>query len=864
MIGRTLGSYRIVDKLGEGGMGQVLRAHDTKLNREVALKVLPDSFASDPDRLARFDREAQVLASLNHPNIAHLYGVEEAGATRALVMELVSGPTLADRIAAGPIPLAEVLSIARQIAEALEAAHERGIVHRDLKPANIKVREDGVVKILDFGLAKALDSTQASGPDLTNSPTFTANATQLGMILGTAAYMSPEQAKGKAVDRRADIWAFGVVLYEMLAARMMFPSENVTETLAQVILKDPDWSSLPASTPRTLRHLLDRCLVRDPRNRLRDIGEARIAIQEALERPAAPEPGPKATGGSRRRELAIGAVALLFMLTTAALLVRAALTPAPKLETVRFDVFPPGTNSAVAVRWIELSPDGRHLAFSTTVPSRGIFVRSLDSATARLVAPEIGSSLPPIFFWSADSQQIGYFADGKLKKVQVAGGPVQVICTLPPALNYTGTWNADGVILFGAATKEGTRIWRASAAGGEPAPLHDGKSSTPAQAFFPTFLPDGRRYMAMAPTGTDRRFEAFVEELDSTERRPLPGISTPPKYSSTGHLLFVRDGSLMAQPFDVGRLQVSAEPKLVAENMFDSIGQFSVSATGVLAYRLSGAFRESPLVSFDRTGQQLQSITLTGSLQAPSLSRDGRRVAIERTDPTGIDIWVIDLVRGTNTRLTDDPGPDIRPVLSPDGERVAFARGNTIYLKSSSGTGTEERLVEGEVTDWSPDGKFISFIRETDVWTVPLDGDRTAARLVQTKGNDRRARFSPDGKWIAYESDFSGRFEVYVQRFPPTAERVQVSVNGGGSAYWRSDGAELFFSASDQTIMAVDVKAGTSFQAGTPRRLFDVPGIINNRRFAVTPDGQRFLVPVQKAEALPITVVLNWAAGSSN
>ncbi len=854
--------YEVTAAIGEGGMGQVWRAHDTKLNRDVALKILPDSFASDRDRLARFEREAQVLASLNHPNIAHLYGVEEEGQTRALVMELVKGPTLADRIEGGSIPLADVLSIARQIAEALEAAHEQGIVHRDLKPANVKVREDGMVKVLDFGLAKALDPTSASGADVNNSPTFTANATQMGMILGTAAYMSPEQAKGKVVDKRADIWAFGVVLYEMLAARTMFSSENVSETLAQVILKDPDWGTLPPATPRALRDLLRRCLVRDPRNRLRDIGDARIAIHEAEKEAAAPAVHPETTAASRRRERVLGAAALLFMLTTAGVLVRSTLAPEPALETVRFDVFPPGTNTASAVRWLELSPNGRHLAFSTTVPSRGIFVRSLDSPTARLVASDVASGPAPLFFWSGDSQHIGYFAEGKLKRVSVAGGPAQAICNLPPALNYTGTWSADGVILFGAATREGTTIWRVSAAGGQPARLHaDG--SPLQQAFFPTFLPDSRHYLAMAPTGEGQTAEAFVGVLDSTERRPLAGVASSPRYSSAGYLLFVREGSLVAQPFDIDRLQLSAEPVVIAENLFDAVGQFSASLTGALAYRSTGAFRDSPLVSFDRTGQQLRSESLTGSLQAPSLSRDGKRVAIERTDSSGSDVWVIDLVRGTNTRLTDEPGSDIRPVLSPDGDRVAFARRNVIYLKSSSGTGTEERLIEGEVTDWSPDGRFISFIGEGDLWTVPLDGDRTPTRLVQTKGNDRRARFSPDGKWIAYESDFSGRFELYVQRFPPTAERMQVSVNGGGSAYWRSDGRELFFTASDQTIMAVDVTPGSSFQAGTPRKLFDVPGVINNRRFVATPDGQRFLVPVQKAEALPITVVLNWAAGVS-
>jgi Tol biopolymer transport system component len=339
----------------------------------------------------------------------------------------------------------------------------------------------------------------------------------------------------------------------------------------------------------------------------------------------------------------------------------------------------------------------------------------------------------------------------------------------------------------------------------------------------------------------------------------LPGVSSFPRYDAAGHLLFARAGSLLAQPFDVNNLQLSGEPRVVADNVADSVGGFSVSANGVLAYRAGTRLSDSPLVRFDRSGQQLRSESLTGSLQAPNLSREGNRLAIERTDASNTDVWIIDLVRGTNTRITDDPAADIRPVFSPDGTRVAFTRQGAIYLKSSSGTGTEERLVSGEATDWSPDGKVISLIGGGDLWTVSLDGDRKPVPLVETKGNDRRGRFSPDGKWIAYETDVNGRLEIYVQRFPPTPERVQVSANGGSSAYWRRDGKELFFTSSDQTIMAVDVTLGSSFQAGTPRKLFDVPGVINNRRFVVTPDGQQILVPVQKAETAPITVVLNWA-----
>jgi serine/threonine protein kinase/Tol biopolymer transport system component len=860
--GSRFGVYDVIALLGAGGMGQVFRARDTRLGRDVALKILPERVAVDHDRLARFDLEARVLASLNHPNVAHLYGVEEIDGTRALAMELVEGATLDALIAPAGLRIDRAIAIARQIAEALEAAHERGVIHRDLKPANVKVRDDGVVKVLDFGLAKAFGaeaSNAAAGErDIANSPTVTSPTTEAGMILGTAAYMSPEQARGRPVDKRADIWAFGAVLYEMLAGRRVVEGDNVSEMIAQVLTKDPDWTALPPHTPPALRDLIGRCLVKDPRNRLRDIGDARLAL-DALH--GAPAAAATPAVSSRRRELALAALVLILAATTISVLVRQHLSSAPPRPAVRFDVLPSTINSASAVRWIDLSPDGRHLAFSTTVPSRGIFVRSIDATAVRLLAgDEIATGPPPIFFWSPDSRFVAYFAEGKLKKAPVDGGPAQVICALPPAINYTGTWSQSGVILFGAATREGTTLWRVSASGGQPVQLPGvAAADAPPQAFFPSFLPDGRRYLAMRPAASDRGAEVFVGTLDSTERVPL-ALSSPPRYASAGFLLFVRDGHLLAQRFDVRHLTLSGEPLVIVEDLYDAVGQFSTSLTGDIAYRAAGRFQDAPLVTFDRGGDEVRRATLRGSLQAPSLSRDGTRVAIERSDPTGTDIWLIDLVRGTNTRLTDDTASEIRPVLSPDGSRVAFARRNVIYLKSASGTGPEERVVDGEVTDWSPDGRLISFIKDTDLWVVPVDEDRTPTRIVQTNGNDRRGRFSPDGKWIAYESDFSGRFEVYVQAFPPTTDRVQVSASGGGSAYWRRDGRELFFLGQGQTIMTVTVTPGATFRAGPPTRLFDVPGVINNSRFVVTPDGRQILAPIQPAEALPITVVLNWTA----
>ena len=849
-------------------MGEVYQALDTNLKRPVAIKVLPASVAADPDRMARFQREAEVLAVLNHPAIAQIYGLETSAGATALVMELVEGPTLAERIAMGPIPLDDALAIARQIADAIEAAHEQGIVHRDLKPANVKVRPDGSVKVLDFGLAKAIEpaaarhasSGQAGGLSPSMSPTITTPAmTQAGMILGTAAYMSPEQARGRPVDKRADVWAFGAVLFEMLTGRRAFPGDDITDTIVSVVSKEPDWSALPASTPRGLRALMGRCVVKDPRNRLRDIGDARIALAEVQNEPASSAVTPELPRPSRRRERVLATVALLFALTTAGALLRPMFAPGPPTpSTVRFEVLPPegmllGNGSVL------LSPDGRRLAFvAGSTSSRVIAVRSFDSSTTQpLAGTEFTASGPFVFFWSGDSQHIGYFADGKLKKISVTGGSPQVICTLPASRGiggYQGTWSQDGVILFSATGADVTRIFRVPAAGGQPVAVGEADSAKPESAGYPSFLPDGRHYLAW----NERQSAAYVGTLDSNERRPLPGVTSPAAYSSSGYLMFIRESSIVAQPFDLDRLQLSGNAVTVAEVV---PGLPSPSLTGAVAYR-PGVSADTQLVWFDRTGKRLSVESLTGSLQAPNLSRDGKRLAIERTDVSGTDVWVVDLVRGTSTRLTDDPAADIRPVFSRDGSRVAFTRTDAIYQKASSGTGPEERLADGETTDWSPDGRFISFINDGDLFALPLFGDRKPIPLVETKGNDRRGRFSPDGKWIAYESDFSSRLEVYVQQFPPTADRVQVSATGGGSAYWRNDGKELFFNSADGKIMSVEVTPGSTFQASAPRVVFEVDGIVNNGRFVASPDGQRFLLPLRTQQASQgIAVILNWASG---
>jgi serine/threonine protein kinase len=759
--GTRIGSYEILARIGAGGMGEVYRGRDRKLGRDVAVKVLPQAFAQDAERLARVEREAQVLASLNHPNIAVIHELEEANGSKYLILELVEGETLAEKIARGPVPLDDALDIARQIAEALEAAHEKGIVHRDLKPANVKITPEGRVKVLDFGLAKVFEASSAP-QDLSNSPTLSAVQSERGVILGTAAYMSPEQARGKNVDQRGDVWAWGCILYEMLAGRQAFPNgETVSDTLAGILAREPDWQALPAGTPRPIRKLLERCLRKDPRHRLHNIADARIEIDEARSESVPSAAISAVPVRSRRCEIVLGALAVLFLLTTVGVILRFAVSPTATLDAppVRFEVSAP--NGGILGSH-DLSPDGRKLAFVAFAGSKVlIWVRALDSSTAQPIPSTEGTGSQ--VFWSPDSQYIGFFADGKLKKVAASGGPASVICTLPPAPgriviggavvgpNYVGTWNAEGVILISVPAAD-MPLFRVPASGGQPSRLTAlDASRNERQHRFPYFLPDGQHYLYMAAAGPDAT--TYVGTLGSTERHPLPGIASDVKYAPSGHLIFVREGALMAQRFDAKRLELSGEAFPIADPFTGSnarTGPFSVSTTGSLAYRVTPAAQESgnsqnnQLAWFDRKGQQIAPVGPTGEYRSPALSPDDKYVAVERGNPP--DIWVLDVQKGVFNQFTSNPAADSFAVWSPDVKSIAFGssrEAGNIWVRPF-GTVADERLVlkdGGNPTDWSRDGKYLTFDRVQHIWALPLSGD--AKPLLITPDTILRA-------WCAY------------------------------------------------------------------------------------------------------------------
>jgi serine/threonine protein kinase/Tol biopolymer transport system component len=855
--GTRLGSYEVQSVLGEGGMGIVYRAHDTKLKRDVALKVLPDHLAGDEARLSRFQREAQALAAVNHSNIAQIYGLEESGNTRCIVMELVEGETLQELVQRGPVPIEEVLSIARQIADGLEAAHERGIVHRDLKPANIKRTQNGIVKILDFGLARIFE-TASPDMNLMSSPTMM-SGTAAGMIIGTAAYMSPEQARGKVADTRSDIWAFGAVVFELLTGRQAFAGETLTDLLASVIKNEPEWNALPSPASEELRSLLRRCLQKDLRRRLQHIGDARIAIEDILAGQAAPSTA--VPPARRSRERYVWGLAIL-VLTAATVFLGINYfqdSPVDDAPLARFSVVPPEkTIFRPDGAFQALSQDGTKLAFVATEslyqPPR-LWVRHLDSVAPQALSGTEGAQTP---FWSPDGRAVGFFAGGKLKTVELPNGTPQTVSEMPPF--WRATWNRDGVIIFGAATGPLRRVMATGGDISDATELDKTRGETAHRS--PVFLPDGRHFLFSLDSAATPPMDILLGSADSKDSKTLwkERVDWLGGYVAPGYLLYQRDTTVMALPFDLKKLKVTGEPVAVVN---DIEGNFSASANGVLSYRTAAASDGVKLVWFDRTGKQVGIEPVSGALQAPNLSRDGKRVAFQQASGRNTsDIRILDLLRGTNMRVTLE-GSSGRPVFSPDGTRVVFARytsnGSDVVVKSASGTGPEQRLEENsEPTDWSPDGRHILILRGDGLYLLSLTEGAKSTPLITNPGG-RRARFSPDGKWISYESNVSGRYEIYVQRFPPAGDRVQVSVNGGDSSWWRSDGRELFFNSPDRKLMAVDVKLGATFEAGVPHALFEVPGLINNGRFVASLDGNRFLMPIQfQDEFQPLTVILNW------
>jgi eukaryotic-like serine/threonine-protein kinase len=887
--GTHLGYYEILAPLGAGGMGEVYRARDGKLGRDVALKVLPEAFARDAERMARFQREAKVLASLNHPNIATIHGLEDSGATHALVMELVEGPTLADRIQQGPIPIDEALRIAKQICEALEYAHERGIVHRDLKPANIKVTNDDAVKVLDFGLAKAIEGDPSS-IDISSSPTMSRMATMQGILLGTAAYMSPEQAKGKSVDRRADIWAFGCVLYEMLTGKMAFSGETVTDTLAAVIMKEVDLSSLAAATPLRVRVLLQRCLQKEPKQRLRDIGDARISIDETLS--GLPDamllgaPGAATTATPQpavpqwRRALPWGLSALLAVVLIAGAIVwrseKSVEGPAYFLAVLPF----PAVDVSVA-------PDERTVAvvgFSESDRTNVLWLYAIGDQQARKLPDTNGARFP---FWSPDGKSLAFFAEGKLKRLDIAGGPVQTICDA--ASGRGGTWNKDGVIVFTPTGGLLDGLYRVPASGGiatrisTPDPTR-GESTNR----WPEFLPDGKHFLYFGGDVSGSIAESaasnaiFVGALGSNQKTFVTKGTGNASYVAPGYLLYYRDKTLFAQPFDADELKVSGDPVAlltdVAYTPRISHTAFS-AAEGVLVAQRGSGVSVSQLVWYDRKGNAVGSVGERENVVNVTLAPDGKTLALDRTDEAtqNSDVWTYDLQRNSLNRLTFDPSVDAAPVFSPDGKQILFASSRDhlfkVYLKNTDGTQQEKLLpVNGPdrydryPSDWSRDGRYILYTYGTDLWVAESPDWRTRP-FVQGHGAVKNAQFSPDERWVAYASSESGRWEVYVTSFPDARGKWQVSTAGGTQPRWRGDSKELFYLAADGKIMSVSVAGGPTFDAGTSVALFQAnPRVLvatsDRVSYDVSKDGQRFLINTQQrnSDAQPMTVVLDWQA----
>jgi Tol biopolymer transport system component len=891
--GTHLGPYEILSAIGAGGMGEVYRARDPKLGRDVAIKVLPEAFARDTDRMARFQREAKVLASLDHPNIASIYGLEDSGGTRALVMQLVEGPTLADRIKQGPIAVDEAVRIAKQIADALEYAHERGIIHRDLKPANVRVTNDDAVKVLDFGLAKALEGDPSS-LDISTSPTISRMATMQGVLLGTAAYMSPEQAKAKPVDRRADIWAFGCVFYEMLTAKVAFHGDTVTDTLAAVVRAEPDWSQLPATTPMRVRVLLQRCLQKDAKQRLRDIGDARISLNEVLSGVPEPASGPAASLPAWRRMIPWG-VACAFAVAPAVFAWapwRGAAT-STSTEPVLFQVQLPEKMTLGPTGVFALSPDGRQLAFAA-IGADGVqrlWVRSLGALEARpLPGSETTLFLP--FFWSPDSRFIAFDAGGKLKKIPVAGGPAETICDLS-ALAIGGSWSRNGTIIFSTSGS----VMRVSAAGGVAAPLIIAEPSRES-ASLPSFLPDGRHFIYLRSSSQPEKSGIYVGSLDAKPDEQnsnlLVAAQNMPAYvpsadSDAGYLLFMREGTLMAQPFDARRLELSGEPFALADKVatFLNLSAFSASVNGVLAYQTGTGGRTFQLRWFDRQGKVLgvagEPSTIFSSVD---LSPDGTRAAIARVEAPSQTLWLLDLARGTNTRFTFGSSSALAPVWSPDASSIIFAlsRGGNfdLYQKPANGTKDEELLLKSSEdkypTSWSRDGRFLLYTAagpkaNYGLWVLPIGGDKKPFPFLRTEFNERSGQFSPDGRWVAYSSDESGRDEIYVRAFSPVSGEAGngaggkwlISNNGGILPRWRADGKELYYRTLYGTLMAVEVKTGSAFEEGAPKVLMQAPLITVLKispTWDVSSDGKRFFLPAPTAQSIQasFTVVLNWQA----
>ncbi len=870
-----LGPYEIVAPLGAGGMGEVYRAKDSRLERDVAIKVLPDGLAADELFRSRFEREAKSISALNHPHICtvHDVGKERVNGREVqyLVLELLEGESLAERLLKGPLALEQVFRHGIEITAALEAAHRRGLVHRDLKPGNIMLTKSGA-KLLDFGLAKPADRHGPAADSVL--PTRDKALTEQGSIVGTFQYMAPEQLEGEEADARTDIFALGSVLHEMATGQKAFEGKTRTSLIAAIVSSQPPAiSSVQAMCPPALDHVVRKCLEKDPDDRwqnARDVMSELQWIQQGGSKVGLPAPIAMRRRSRERLAWVLAAGASLAAIALGIGYVRRAPRAAPR---VRFTIAPPVEVTTVGSP--RVSPDGRLVAFDATdtTGKQLIWLRALDSLEARSLPGTEGASRP---FWSPDSRFLGFVAGGKLKKIDVSGGPAQTLADTPSGSD--GAWSSEGVILLdGRATDP---ILRIPSAGGVPKEeVAPDASKNQASVGWPEFLPDGRHFLYVIGPSRPEDSTLVVRDLESKVEKVLFKTSSRVQYAPPGFLVYVREQTLMAHAFDLAALELRGEPVPLAEDLgIDAVGlaHFSASQTGVLVHR-AGEASNRQLVWADRSGKELGVVAEPAQYASVWPSPDGKRLVLELGDPrtSRADLWIRDLGRGVSSRFTFDAKDDSTPLWSPDGRSIVFTSDRkgvaNLYIKAAAGTGEEEVLFESNedkyATDWSRDGAYLLFFSrgaETrwDIWALPMTGERRPFPVVKTRFSELNATLSPDGRYVAYQSFESGRPEVYVQEFPEARRKWQVSTEGGAQAFWRADGRELYYRSADNRIMAVPVEGGATFSAGTPSGLFraQLASITTRTHYRPTPDGQRFLIlaPEARATIVPTTVVLNW------